>query len=68
MRQAERDAGQWPGATTAEQERIKPLEREVRQANEILRKASACFCDGGFRPPTEAMIAFIEHQREFYGV
>jgi putative transposase len=68
MRQAERDAGQWPDATTAEQERIKALEREVRQANEILRKASAYFCNGGFRPPAEAMIAFIEHQREFYGV
>jgi transposase-like protein len=68
MRQAERDAGQWRDATSAEQERIKALKREVRQANEILRKASVCFGDGVFRPPTEAMIAFIEHQREFYGV
>ena len=34
------------GPTTAEQERIKALEREVRelrQANEILKKASAYF-------------------------
>ena len=34
------------GPTTAEQERIRALEREVRelrQANEILRKASAYF-------------------------
>ena len=44
VRQAERDAGQRPGASTEERERIKVLEREVRelrQANEILRKASA---------------------------
>src|SRR3954454_20659407 len=44
--QAERDGGQRPGATTEERERIKALEREVRelrQANEILRKASAYF-------------------------
>ena len=43
VRQAERDGGQRPGPTTAERERIKVLEREVRQANEILRKASAHF-------------------------
>ena len=46
VRQAERDGGQRPGPTTAERERIKALEREVRelrQANEILRKASAYF-------------------------
>ena len=43
VRQAERDQ---PGLTSAEGERIKALEREVRelrQANEILRKASAYF-------------------------
>src|SRR5690606_21218113 len=46
VRQAERDAGQRPGPTTTERERIKELEREVRElrrANEILRKASAYF-------------------------
>ena len=47
VRQAERDGGQRrPGATTEERERIKALEREVRelrQANEILKKASAYF-------------------------
>jgi transposase-like protein len=38
------DAGQRPGSTTEERERIKTLERavrELRQANEILREASA---------------------------
>ena len=46
VRQAECDGGQRPGTTTEERERIKTLEREVRelrQANEILRKASAYF-------------------------
>jgi transposase-like protein len=46
VRQAERDGGQRLGATTEERERIKALEREVRelrQANEILKKASAYF-------------------------
>jgi transposase len=46
VRQAERDAGTRPGTTTDERERLRQLEREVRelrQANEILRKASAYF-------------------------
>jgi transposase-like protein len=46
VRQAERDAGLASGPTSAERQRIKELEREVRElrrANEILRKASAFF-------------------------
>ena len=46
VRRAERDAGQRPGLTTDEQQRLKLLEREnreLRRANEILRKASAYF-------------------------
>jgi transposase-like protein len=46
VRQHERDTGRREGPTTGEKERIKALEREVRelrQANEILRKASAYF-------------------------
>lgn len=57
VRQAERDSGVRPGLTTAEREQIKALEREVRelrQANEILRKASAYFAqaelDRRFKP------------------
>ena len=41
VRQAERDSGARDGATSAERDRIKEPEREVRQlrqANEILRK------------------------------
>ena len=46
VRQAERDQGVRAGPTTDDRERIKALEREnreLRQANEILRKASAYF-------------------------
>ena len=46
VRQAERDQGQRPGAASEKRERIKALEREnreLRQANEILKKASAYF-------------------------
>ena len=46
VRQAERNAGQRPGLSTAEEQRVKALEREnreLRRANEILRKASAYF-------------------------
>ncbi len=46
VKQAERNQGRRPGLTTDERERLKTLEREVkelRQANEILRKASAYF-------------------------
>ena len=46
VRQAERDSGRRPGLSTEERERLKALEREnreLRRANEILRKASAYF-------------------------
>ena len=54
VRQAERDQGKRPGASTDERERIKALEREVRelrQANEILRKASAYFAQAELDRP-----------------
>ena len=46
VRQAERDRGERGGLTSEERARLKALEREnreLRQANEILRKASAYF-------------------------
>ena len=57
VRQAERDRGLRRGQTKDEQARMKALEREVRelrQANEILRKTSAYFAqaelDRRFKP------------------
>jgi putative transposase len=50
---------------------MKALEREnreLRQADEILRKASAYFAPGGARPPVEDMIALIDDHREEHGV
>ena len=46
VRQAESDHGVRTGLTSSERERLKSLEREnreLRRANEILRKASAYF-------------------------
>lgn len=46
VRQAERDRGERAGLSADEQARLQAVEREVRelrQANEILRKASAYF-------------------------
>ncbi len=57
MRRAERDRGERGGLTTDERQRMKALEREnreLRQVNEILRKASAYFAqaelDRRFKP------------------
>ena len=57
VRQHERDTGKREGVTSAEQERVKALEREVRElrkANEILRLAIAFFAqaelDRRFKP------------------
>lgn len=46
VRQAERDQGIREGPTSSDRDRLKALEREnreLKQANEILRKASAFF-------------------------
>ena len=54
VRQAERDQGLRDGTTSEERDRIKALEREVRelrQANEILRKASAYFAQAELDRP-----------------
>lgn len=55
VRQAERDTGQRPGLTTADQQRVKELareNRELKRANDILRTASAFFAQAelGRRP------------------
>jgi transposase len=56
VREHERVAGQRPGPTAADLSRLKDLEREnreLRRANEILRKASAYFAQAELdRRPT----------------
>jgi hypothetical protein len=80
---ADRDAGERWGLTSDEKARLKALEREnraLRQANEILKKASAyftpplgdaciaCRATGRARPPVQAMIAFTDDYRAVFGV
>jgi transposase-like protein len=54
VKQHETDTGKRDGMTTAERDRIKELEREnrqLRQANEILKKASAYFAQAELDRP-----------------
>jgi hypothetical protein len=54
VKQAEKDSGLRNGVTTEEIDRIKALEREnreLRQANEILRKVSAYFAQAELDRP-----------------
>ena len=54
VRRSERDRGLRAGPTTQDTDRIKALEREnreLRQANEILRKASAYFAQAELDRP-----------------
>jgi transposase len=54
VRQAEADTGTRPGLTSDERARMRELEREVkelRRANEILRKASAYFAQAELDRP-----------------
>ncbi|MFP5433362.1 MAG: IS3 family transposase [Alphaproteobacteria bacterium] len=71
VKKAEVNSGKRAGVPTEMADRLKALEREnreLRQANEILRKASAYFCPGGARPPVQTMTAFIDEHRGEYGV
>ncbi|WP_245907383.1 IS3 family transposase [Leucobacter massiliensis] len=78
VRQAEIDAGDAPGTTTADTQKIADLEREVRElrrANEILKTASAFFAAGGARPqaevtgvPVAVLVDYIDEHRDRFGV
>ncbi|MBD3727744.1 MAG: IS3 family transposase [Moraxella osloensis] len=66
-------AKQNPVTVTTESQaaRIAELEREIKelkQANEIIRKAAGFFRPGGARPQTEVMIKFIDDEKDNYGV
>ncbi|RHW29181.1 IS3 family transposase [Nocardioides immobilis] len=66
VKQADIDDGHAPGVSTADAKRIKELEqelRELRRANEILKRA-AKFLRGGARPPTQEVVAFIDANRD----
>ncbi|MGI9340924.1 MAG: IS3 family transposase [Psychrobacter sp.] len=55
----------------SQDQRIKELEREnreLKQANEIIRKAAGFFRPGGARPLTKIMIHFIDDNKQLYGV
>jgi transposase len=68
VKQAVCDTGRMPGPTTETAPRLKALEREdreLRQANEILRKASAYFAqaelDRRFRPSSASSMIIAGH-------
>ncbi|WP_371684206.1 IS3 family transposase [Flaviflexus sp.] len=66
VRQADIDEGQAPGVSTDEARRLLELEqenRELRRANEILKRA-AFFLRGGTGPPTQEIVAFIDLNRD----
>ncbi|AVT13817.1 IS3 family transposase [Paracidovorax avenae] len=71
VKRAEVDTGVREGVTTSEAQRMKELEREVkelRRANEILKLASAFFGPGGARPPAQVLKDFIDKHRDAFGV
>ncbi|WP_157896558.1 IS3 family transposase [Acidovorax carolinensis] len=71
VKRVEVDTGVREGVTTSEAQRVKDLEREVkelRRANEILKLASAFFAPGGARPPTQVLKDFIDKHRDTFGV
>ncbi|MBS0429387.1 MAG: IS3 family transposase [Proteobacteria bacterium] len=71
VKRAEVDTGVREGVTTSEAQRMKELEREVkelRRANEILKLASAFFAPGGARPPAQVLKDFIDKYRDAFGV
>ncbi|WP_433076608.1 IS3 family transposase [Dactylosporangium sp. CA-052675] len=70
VKQAETDAGDRPGTSSSDAERIAALEREnreLRRANQIL-KSAAKFLRGGAGPSIAMRVAFVDAQQEEHGV
>ncbi len=66
VKQADIDDGVTPGISTAEAQRVRELEqenRELRRANEVLKRA-ASFFGGGARPPLPEVVAFIDANKD----
>jgi transposase InsO family protein len=71
VKKAEVDSGQRAGVPTDMAEKLKALERENREPSAGQRdpaQGKRLFCDGGARPPVQAMIAFIDDHRGAHGV
>ena len=59
------------GVTTSEAQRMKELEREVKELRRVQRNSEAgerVFRPGGARPPTEVLRDFIDKHRGTFGV
>ncbi|MFI7608685.1 IS3 family transposase [Micromonospora sp. NPDC049366] len=70
VKKAETDAGDRPGTTSSDAERLAALEREVRElrrANQIL-KSAAFFLRGGAGPSVAMRVAFVDSHQEEHGV
>ncbi|WP_228480816.1 IS3 family transposase [Microbacterium luteum] len=66
VKQADIDDGVAPGVSTGEAARVRELEQEVRElrrANEVLKRA-ANFLRGGARPPLPQVVAFIDANKD----
>ena len=71
VKRAEVDNGKRAGVPTEMAEKLKALERENRELRPGRWNSTqgvSVFCPGGARPPSEAMIAFIDDHRKAYGV
>ncbi|ECG6808403.1 IS3 family transposase [Salmonella enterica subsp. enterica serovar Muenchen] len=72
LRQYKRDAGTGDGGlTTAERQRLKELEREVRElrrSNDILRQASAYFAKAEFDRLWKKLMPLVDTLRDEHGV
>ncbi len=70
VKKTEVDSGKRAGLPSDVAEKMKALEREnrdLRQANEILRKASAYFAMAELDRPLQTMISFIDEHRGVFG-
>jgi transposase len=68
VRRAEVDDGLRPGLTSDERQRLKQLEREVRELRQRDPQVRVGFLRGGARPPTGQIIAYIHANRDRFGV
>ncbi|XFP67776.1 IS3 family transposase (plasmid) [Klebsiella variicola subsp. variicola] len=72
LRQHERNNGAGDsGLTSDERQRLKELEQEVRElrrSNDILRRASAYFGEGGVRPSVEKIMPLLDTLSGSHGV